>query len=158
MLWIIISTVIIIADQLVKWIIMGLNLPQGSYIFSAFNIIDIAYDRNTGGAWSILNEHTWILSIISVVFCIAVAVYWIKKKPSHPLLCTSLAMIFAGALSNGIDRLFYSEGVVDYVRFAFWKSFPTFNIADMAITIGAALFVWYIIRFDNEDKNAETKN
>ncbi len=158
MIWIIISAAVLIADQLAKWLIMGTGVVIGTRLFSIFNIFDIAYDRNTGGAWSILREHTWILSIISMAFCVAVIIYWIKKKPQNKLMCTSLAMMFAGAFSNGIDRIFYSEGVVDYIRFAFWDSFPTFNIADIAITCGAALFILYVILFDKEDKNAENKN
>ena len=80
-----------------------------------------------------------LLSIISIVFCIAVIIYWIKKKPTHPLLCTSLTMIFSGALANAIDRIFRGF-VVDFINATF-INFPVFNIADIAITVGAGLLI-----------------
>ena len=94
-----------------------------------------------------------VLSIISVAFCVGVVFYWIRKKPSKPLFCVSLTMMFAGAFSNAIDRIFRGF-VEDYIRVTF-IDFPVFNIADAAITAGAALLVIYFIFFDKEDKNAE---
>ena len=89
-----------------------------------------------------------ILGIVSALFCAAVIAYWIIKKPKHPLLCTSISMIFAGALGNAIDRL--ARGfVVDYIDVAF-INFPVFNIADMAIVIGAGLFILYEILYDRD--------
>ena len=60
-------------------------------------------------------------------------------------------MMFAGALGNAIDRVFYGY-VVDFIAVRF-IDFPVFNIADMAITIGAALVIIYVIFFDKDTKN-----
>ena len=73
-------------------------------------------------------------------------VYWLLKKPGHPLLCTSVTMMFAGALGNAIDRIFRGF-VVDYISLAF-MDFPVFNIADIAITVGAVLLVVFVMFFD----------
>ena len=102
--------------------------------------------RYLEAAFSMLEGKVWILDIVSALFCAAVVAYWIIKKPKHPLLCTSISMIFAGALGNAIDRL--ARGfVVDYIDAAF-INFPVFNIADMAIVIGAGLFILYEILYD----------
>ena len=112
--------------------------------------------QNKGAAFSLLSGKLSLLSIISVVFCVCAVIYWIKKKPTHPLLCTSITMMFAGAFGNAIDRIFRGF-VIDYIQTSF-INFPVFNIADIGITVGAILLVVYFIWFDKEDKNADVKN
>lgn len=152
MIWLIISILIIIADQLVKYFV-ATGMSVGDTAFSVLNLFDITYVQNQGAAFSILSGKLSILSLISVIFCVGVVVYWIKKKPTHTLLCTALTMMFAGAFGNAIDRIFRGF-VVDYIQTTF-INFPVFNIADIGITVGAALLVLYVILFDKEDKNAK---
>lgn len=152
MIWLIISILIIIADQLVKYFV-ATGMSVGDTAFSVLNLFDITYVQNQGAAFSILSGKLSILSLISVIFCVGVIVCWIKKKPTHPLLCTALTMMFAGAFGNAIDRIFRGF-VVDYIQTTF-INFPVFNIADIGITVGAALLVLYVILFDKEDKNAK---
>lgn len=150
MIWLSISLAIIIVDQLLKFLVTsGMNV--GDTAFSLLNIFDITYVQNRGAAFSLLSGKLSLLSIVSILFCIGVVVYWIKKKPTHPLLCTSLVMIFAGAFGNGIDRVFRGF-VVDFIQPTF-INFPTFNVADIGITVGAALMVMYVILFDRKDKS-----
>ena len=149
MLWLIIAMLIIIADQAVKYLVVsGMNV--GDTAFSILNLFDITYIQNKGAAFSLLSGY------ISVVFCVCAVIYWIKKKPTHPLLCTSITMMFAGAFGNAIDRIFRGF-VIDYIQTSF-INFPVFNIADIGITVGAILLVVYFIWFDKEDKNADVKN
>ena len=150
MIWLIISILIIAADQITKYLVVS-GMSIGDTAFS-LGLFDITYVKNEGAAFSMLSGRMSLLSIISVVFCIAVIVYWIKKKPAHPLLCTSLMMIFSGAFANAIDRIFRGF-VVDFIHTTF-INFPVFNIADIAITVGAGLLILYEILFDKEDKNA----
>lgn len=150
MIWLIISVLILAADQLVKYLV-SVNLQAGETAFSVLNIFDVTYVQNKGAAFSVLTGKTVFLSVISVLFCIAVIVFWIKKKPTHLLLCTSLSMLIAGAVGNGIDRIFRGF-VIDYINLTF-MNFPVFNIADIAVTVGAVLFILYIIIFDKEGKN-----
>lgn len=152
MIYILITIIITAADQLIKYFVSD-SMMVGQTAFSVLNVFDITYVQNRGAAFSMLSGKLSLLSVISIVFCIGVAVYWIRKKPKHPLVCTSLTMLFAGALGNGIDRIFRGF-VVDYIHTLF-IDFPVFNIADIGITIGAALLVIYVIWFDREDKNAE---
>ena len=150
MIWLIISILIIAADQITKYLVVS-GMSIGDTAFS-LGLFDITYVKNEGAAFSKLSGRMSLLSIISIVFCIAVIVYWIKKKPTHPLLCTSLMMIFSGAFANAIDRIFRGF-VVDFINATF-ISFPVFNIADIAITVGAGLLILYEILFDKEGKNA----
>ncbi|MCH5211217.1 MAG: signal peptidase II [Oscillospiraceae bacterium] len=154
MIWLIISILIILSDQAVKYFIAS-GMGVGETLFPVLNIFDITYVQNRGAAFSILSGKMPILSIISIAFCIGVVVYWIKKRPTHPLLCTAVTMMFAGAFSNAIDRIFRGF-VVDYIRTLF-IDFPVFNIADIGITVGAALLVVYFIFFDKEGKDAKNK-
>lgn len=151
MIWLIISILIIVADQLTKYLVV-LNMPVGDTAFS-LGLFDITYVKNEGAAFSMLSGRMSILSIISIVFCIGVVIYWIKKKPTHPLLCTSVMMLFSGAFANAIDRILRGF-VVDFIHTTF-INFPVFNIADIAITVGAGLLILYETLFDKEDKNAD---
>lgn len=155
MIWLLVSLAILAADQIVKYLV-SVNIGVGETAFSVLNIFDVTYVQNQGAAFSVLSGRTVVLSVISVLFCIAVAVFWIKKKPSNSLLCTSLSLLFAGALGNGIDRIFRGY-VVDYINLTF-INFPVFNIADIGVTVGAALFILYIIFFDKEDKNGNNND
>ena len=113
------------------------------------DVLNIVYVKNTGAAFSILSGRTYILSIVSFVVCVALVWYLIKKKPSSKLLLVSLGMILGGAAGNLIDRA-ARQFVVDYIEVCF-ITFPVFNLADMAITIGAALSMIYVIFFDGKN-------
>lgn len=144
----IISLIIIILDQLSK-ILISNNFSADTKFTLIPGIFDIVYRKNTGAAFSILSKHIFLLSIISIIFCILVVVYVIKIKPKHPLQCTAISLVFAGAFGNGIDR-FFRGYVVDFIETTF-INFPVFNIADISITVGAVLFIIYVIIFDKED-------
>lgn len=148
LLYSIISIVIIIIDQLSK-ILISSCFSYDTRVTLIPGLFDIVFRKNTGAAFSILSKHIFLLSIISIIFCIGVIIYVIKIKPQHPLQCTSIALIFAGALGNGIDR-FFRGYVVDFIETTF-INFPVFNIADISITLGAILFVLYVIMFDKEE-------
>ena len=150
-----VAAFILAADQLVKLFITR-NFELYESFGSIGRIVDFVHVRNTGAAFSIMSGKVEILSVISIVFCVGVLVYWIKTRPVHPLLCTSLSMLAAGALGNAIDRIFRGY-VVDFISLAF-VDFPVFNIADMAITVGAVLIIIYVMFFDRENKNKEDKN
>ncbi|MGM9936382.1 MAG: signal peptidase II [Candidatus Ornithomonoglobus sp.] len=153
-LWLIAAAVITLLDQLMKLRILR-NYTPGTVFGGIPGVADFLYVKNTGAAFSILSGNTSVLSIISVLFCIAVIVYWVIKKPSHPMLCLAAALLFAGALGNAVDRVAYGF-VVDFIAIK-WFSFPVFNIADMAIVGGAAAAVIYVLLFDKDDTR-EKKN
>lgn len=150
--WCIISVLLIMADRLTK-ILTVKNLDLGESVTVIPKILDFTYVKNTGAAFSILENATWILSIISVLFCIGEVWYFIKKKPESRLLKTALVLIFAGALGNAIDRIFLGY-VIDFIEITF-ISFPVFNVADIAITLGAGLLILYELFFNPENEKGE---
>lgn len=152
-IWAVAAAVIIMADQLVKRDILA-KRAVGEIFGEIPGICDFIYVKNTGAAFSVFSGNTFMLSCISVIFAIAVIVFWIWKKPQNRLLQLSLAMIFAGAVGNGIDRAAYGF-VVDFISIK-WFDFPVFNIADIAKVVGAILLVLYEIIFDKTDSKEKT--
>lgn len=140
------AILIIAGDRLSKgWIMANVELGE---TFAHLPLFDFTYVQNEGAAFNILSGRLGILSIISIAFCIGVIIYFIIKKPKQPLWCVSLAMMFAGAFGNAWDRIFYGY-VVDFIETTF-MNFAIFNIADIAITVGAALMVINVCFFDKE--------
>ena len=136
---------IILADQISK-ILISNNLTFTSEIRLIPGIINIVYLENTGAAFSMFSDHVEILGLISVLFCIGFAIYIYKKRPDSLMQKISFALIFSGAAGNAIDRVFRGY-VIDFIETAF-MDFPVFNIADIAITIGAVLLIIHVIFFD----------
>lgn len=139
---------IIAIDQTVKYIIA--STAGVGEVLAKIPLFEIMYVKNTGAAFSVLEGNVSVLTVISIVFCIAALIYWIIKKPNHPLLKTAIAAMFSGALGNAIDRIAHGF-VIDFIRVTF-IDFPVFNIADIAITVGAALLIIYEIWFDKSEK------
>jgi len=137
---IIAAVLIIAADRLTKMWVAG-NVAVGDTFGHIGKLFSLVYVQNQGAAFSMLSGRLGILSLISIGFCVAVIVYWVWKKPKSVFLRAALTLIAAGAAGNAFDRIFYGY-VVDFVKTDF-VTFPVFNIADMAITIGAVLIVVY---------------
>lgn len=151
-LWCVTAAVLIIIDQLTKYLIVN-NLALYESVRIIPKLFNFTYVQNTGAAFSILEEHTWILSAVSVAFCVGLLIFMFFKKPESKFLRLCLVMIFAGAFGNAIDRLFLGY-VVDFIETAF-MDFPVFNFADILITSGAVLLIVYELFFDrvqNEEK------
>jgi len=150
LLWSILAIFIIVFDQLTKyWVVGNIGLTDSIKIIP--NIVDFVYVKNTGAAFSFLANKTYgivLLSMISIIFCIAVILFIAKKKPTNKLLLSSLALMFSGAVGNVIDRVVRGF-VVDFIELTF-INFPVFNVADIAITVGAVLLIIYVSFFDKE--------
>lgn len=150
MIWYMLAAIVLVAaDQAVK-LYASLKIGVSGTITVIPHVLDFVYIENTGAAFSMLSGMTWLLGLISAAFCVAVIVYWMKKRPQNRLLCIALTLMFAGALGNAIDRIFRGY-VIDFIRAAF-VNFPICNIADIAITVGAVLLILYVIFSDLEKK------
>ena len=111
---------------------------------------------NTGGAWSILSDSTWLLILISIA-ALGVMIYTLIK--SKDLFYIISASIFTGGLiGNLIDRL-VNIGVIDFLDFKiFGYDFPVFNVADICIVISAILLGVCLILEENKDKKLKVKD
>ena len=148
-IWSILAVLIIVLDRITKYLVVS-NIALGESITVIPKLFDFTYVKNTGAAFSVLSNATWLLSIISVVFSILILVYFIVKKPKYKLLRVSLLLIFAGAVGNAIDRIALGY-VIDFIQTTFME-FPVFNVADIAITCGAVLLIVYELFFNPDEK------
>ena len=150
MLAAIIVILAIVADQLTKYIVVqSIELHHSKPFIDGF--MKFYHTRNTGGGWSILNGggiERFALIAVSVVAMAAVAFILVKYYRRHILLNISLAMVLGGGIGNMIDRI-RLEYVVDFLHTEF-IDFPTFNIADCFISVGAVLLAIYILFFDSK--------
>ena len=115
---------------------------------SFFNFISV---HNTGGSWSILNEHTWILITLTFVFLIAFCIFNYFFKQRTTLYLVVFSLVFGGAIGNLIDRLFLGY-VRDFIALDF-INFPVFNIADMCLCAGViVLLVFFLFLYPKYNK------
>ncbi|UOD30961.1 lipoprotein signal peptidase [Massilia violaceinigra] len=146
--WLGIAAIVILLDQLTKIAIQKTFVfGEEKVITSFFNLV-LAY--NKGAAFGFLNSQPgWQRYFFTGVAVIAVGfiLYMLKRHAGQRLFCWALALIMGGAIGNAIDRLAYGH-VVDFLDFhiAAFGHFPAFNVADSAICIGAALFVFDELR------------
>lgn len=143
-IWLPLTLAVILLDQLSKaWIVHQLALYERHVILP---VLDITLMYNTGAAFSFLSTASgwqrWVFVALAFVVGAAILV-WMRRLNgrTQALLSCSLALILAGALGNVIDRLRIGH-VVDFIH-AHWNEhyFPAFNVADSAITVGAALLL-----------------
>jgi signal peptidase II len=136
------SAVVIALDQISKAAISSHFVYGESLGIAPFFNLVLAH--NQGAAFSFLNDaggwQRWMFSLIAVVAS-AWIIWLITRHRQQKLFCFALALILGGALGNLIDRIAYGY-VVDFLDF-YWGSahFPAFNLADSAITLGAALLL-----------------
>lgn len=135
-----ISFVVLLLDQLIKIIVTN-NMSLHQEITVIPNFFSLYYIKNTGAAFSILGNQTLLLIVISAFILILIKEYIKKEKDFTKLSIISLGMIIGGTLGNLFDRILH-KSVIDYLAFDIFKySFPVFNLADIAITVGAALLL-----------------
>jgi signal peptidase II len=142
MLWIIISIIIVVIDQIAKYYVVA-NIQTDQMIPVVDKFFYLTLHRNSGGAWSILQDSRMVFLIIIPIIS-AVLIYFMIKYKSQ-FLRLSLSMVLGGAIGNYIDRLFIGK-VTDYLLFYIGSyAFPIFNAADMAVTGGTILLAIYML-------------
>jgi signal peptidase II len=144
--WLWLSLVVIALDQLTKAIVIHLLDPQVPVaVIPGLLNWNLAY--NTGAAFSFLADQQgwqrWFFSGLAVAVS-AVLVRWLAQTPrSDWRTALPLALVIGGAIGNLIDRVRIGH-VTDFIQVYYrdW-AFPSFNIADSAISIGAVLLLWF---------------
>jgi len=145
------SVALIVADQISKnWIVA--NVPMNT-IASRYmgDFIWIVHARNLGIAFSIGDSISRLLRILLFIilpagFITGAVVFSIVSKTITLLQRYAISLIIAGGAGNLIDRIFRPDGVIDFISFSLFgilglDRFPTFNIADLSITIGASILL-----------------
>ncbi|MBD3305499.1 signal peptidase II [candidate division KSB3 bacterium] len=140
------AVVIVIVDQYTKWLIEQAR-PSMTVIPGFFNL---TYARNTGAAFGILQGKQTLLTVVSVIAIgILVFLLW-YERPERRGFLVALALILGGTCGNFIDRV--RQGyVVDFLDVYISRyHWPSFNVADSAITVGVGLLI--IVTFLEERK------
>lgn len=139
----IIIILIIILDQFSKyWIISNFSIFDYYIVNDFFNIVRA---HNTGAAFGILSQYggwqIYFLSTVAIIVSGVIFYYLIITPAKKYLLLLALTFIASGAIGNTLDRFFYGS-VVDFLDFHILEfHWPAFNVADIAIFIGAILFI-----------------
>ncbi len=139
----VLALIVLIIDQVSKAWATDKLLPVDSLEVIP-NFFRFTYARNRGVAFSLFAdskyEIKWVLAAISLLAAIGVAYYLIRLAANNSRLNISLSLLLAGIVGNLIDRVRLGE-VVDFIDFHWYEKYtwPTFNIADAAICVGAAL-------------------
>lgn len=166
---IVFTPLVVLLDQITKWVIKS-QLALGTKIVVWEGYFDIVHVRNKGAAFGMLSawQSEWrgyFFYGISLLALIALTVLYVKSKPTERRIQIPLALILGGAIGNLIDRSYQGE-VVDFLRFHYYNqvadftvlgkhfrflmSWPSFNIADIAITCGAIFLAIVILFFDRK--------
>ncbi|MGH8654409.1 MAG: signal peptidase II [Gammaproteobacteria bacterium] len=143
MKWLWLSGVVIALDQLTKLAAVGaLELHQPLAVLPSVNL---TLTHNTGAAFSLLDQsgdwQRWFFAAIALVVSAYIVVWLYRLPPGKAVLAAGLSLILGGALGNLWDRLTLGY-VIDFIDlfYSTWH-WPAFNVADSAITIGAALLI-----------------
>ena len=106
----------------------------------------LAYNVRAAMGLTAGSASRWILAGVAVAMLIGVVGWLLRTRSEDPVLFSGIALVAAGALGNLVDRLRWDRGVVDFIDVGFGNArFWIFNVADMAITIGA-IVLWYALR------------
>jgi len=138
--WLWLSFFVVILDQATKALVISTVKLQDS--IALLPILDIVYLENTGAAFSILAQASgwqrWFFITLALVVSVTLMIWLRRIRSDQTILAIGLSLVLGGALGNVIDRVMHGY-VVDFIYFN-WRTwdFPAFNIADTAISIGAA--------------------
>jgi len=157
LLWL--SLVVCVADQATKLMALA-NLKDGRVSIAPF--LDFALAYNTGAAFSFLSDaggwQNLFFIFVATVVSIVIVVMLYRLRSDEKQVALALALVLGGAIGNLIDRIRY-EYVVDFIDVYYrgWH-WPTFNVADSAITIGAVLLALdaFGIRYPRSSKPGST--
>ena len=142
---------VIIADQLTKAWIRG-NLDYGQ-VLTDWGFFRIVRLHNTGAAFGILRGNNLTLAIVAIIGIIAVVImlYILSRRwafLNNTLVWLAVSLAVGGTIGNLIDRLRIGY-VTDFLDFRLW---PTFNVADSAVTVGVILLAYHLIFRSQTDK------
>lgn len=153
----VVAVVIAIADQLTKWAIVEWVPLYGKVPINSF--MNLTHQKNAGAAFSFLADaggwQRWFFVALAAGVSIVIAVWiWRIRREGQTVLSAGLALVLGGAVGNLIDRVLLGH-VTDFIQvwFGNW-AFPSFNIADAGISVGAALLIIDAIFFSGREERS----
>jgi signal peptidase II len=142
LMWLGLAFIIVLADQFTKVLVVGYyHLGDSTHVTSFFNMVRA---HNTGAAFSFLADASgwqrWFFTGLGLLAA-GIIIWMLRSHAGQRLFCFALACVLGGAIGNVIDRVVHGY-VVDFLDFhSRGYHFPAFNLADSAITLGAACLI-----------------
>ncbi len=140
----------LLLDIVTKWLVR-MHIPEGHLGYPVIEgFFYLQHHRNSGAAFGIFSDQRMLLVIITIAALIFIFIYSFRFRNSR-WMQTALGFLLGGAVGNFIDRIYLGE-VVDFLQFGiksknlFW---PTFNVADVSVCIGAGMLIFYLFRIQN---------
>ena len=152
LLYAVITVALVILDQVVK-VLVRTYIPLGTSVGFLPGIMDLTYVQNTGAAFSLFREHTWLLALISAVASVVLVVLLIRRVFSSTAANVLLSVVLSGAVGNLIDRLFLGY-VTDMFKTTF-MNFAVFNVADICLVCGIIALCVYVVFFESREKKED---
>jgi signal peptidase II len=145
-----IAAIVVAVDQITKRYVdarlpLGDSWPSEDWPFRFMHV------KNTGAAFSILQNQTLFLTVMSLVGLGAILLYFKFRPSDHPLLRVALALQLGGAIGNLLDRIKYGW-VTDFLKIPNW---PVFNIADCAISIGVVTVIAFLLFAKGDERQSD---
>jgi len=137
-----VAIVVLIADQVSKAVVTATLGPGGdrTVVTIVPNVVHLLYVENTGAAFGVLQGGGAFLTPLAVVVVAVLAIAFRRLIAESPWLSLALGLQFGGAIGNVVDRI--RQGyVVDFIHVPHW---PTFNVADSAITVGVIILGFFL--------------
>ena len=154
--WIVVAIAIVIGDQVTKWAIIEWVPLYDVVPVNSF--INITHQKNPGAAFSFLADaggwQRWFFIVLASGVSIVIAVWlWRIRRDAQTVLSAGLALVLGGAVGNLIDRIVLGH-VTDFIQVMFgtW-AFPSFNVADAGISVGAALLIIDALFFSGREES-----
>ena len=152
MFYAILATALVVLDQLVKYLVRA-NINEYESVPFIPYLMKLTHVPNTGGAWSILESHTWLLTLASAAVVLAMCWLIMRGFFQNALGRWAAALVLAGGMGNLIDRVVF--GAVTDMFQTIFIDFPIFNVADCCITVGVPLLFLYVwLYVDRDEKEA----
>lgn len=155
MLYAILAVLLVFLDQAVKFAVRA-NLELGQSVPFLPHVLDLAYVQNTGAAFSILESHTWLLTLVSLAVVLVLCLLVVKGFFRNALGRWAAALVLAGGMGNLIDRAVF--GFVTDMFMTTFIDFPVFNVADCCVTVGVPLLFVYVLLYVGREEEKEDED
>ena len=155
MFYALLAVALVILDQIVKYLIRA-NLSLGQAVPFLPHVMDLTYVQNTGAAFSILRQHTWLLTLSSTIVVLVMCWLIVKGFFKNRLGMWSAALVLAGGVGHLSDRVVFGY-VTDMFKTTF-INFAVFNVADCCITVGVPLLFLYVLLYVGRDEKKDAED
>ena len=152
MLYAVLVVALVVLDQVVKFLVRA-NIPLGGDVPFLPHILHLTYVQNTGAAFSLFSQHTWLLTLLSGVVSVVLVICLGKRVLPHWSGMLALALLLGGAVGNFIDRLLF--GFVTDMFATTFVNFAVFNVADVGVVLGGVLLCLHLIVFFGREGKKE---